>query len=207
MHATCACRTSCVAIRVDVIEGVWLACPSVRRQPHPFSHEEIMKHPTRTMLGRIAIATLAAAGLAACSDVTNPTPSRSLGAAASLDRGPGDQNNKNNQGNQNQQRTRVIVMLTPPVADTAFRGAHGKAQLDARPGETQLEIEVEHIPAGTVVNFFVGGTMVGTATAGALGEAELELNTKRGDVIPATPVGTVVSAQTADGHVIVSGTF
>jgi hypothetical protein len=174
-----------------------------------------MKHPTRIMLGRIAIATLAASGLAACSDVTNPTSSRAFGAAASLDRGPGDQNNQNNQnnqgpgnqGNQNQQRTRVIVALTAPVADTAFPGAHGKAQLDARPGETQLEIEVEHIPAGTVVNVFVGGVMVGRATADALGEAELELNTKRGDVIPATPAGTVVSVQTADGHVIVSGTF
>jgi hypothetical protein len=175
-----------------------------------------MKHSTRTTVGRIALATLAAAGFAACSDVTSPSPSTTRGvAAASLDRGRGDQNNDNNQnnagnqgpGNQNQQRTRVVVLLTPPAADTAFPGAKGKAQLDSRPGETELEIEVEHIPAGTVVNFFVGGTMVGTATADAFGEAEIELNTKKGDVIPATPAGTTVSAQTAAGHMIVSGTF
>ena len=39
------------------------------------------------------------------------------------------------------------------------------------------------------------------------GEAEVELSTEHGAVIPATGPGVVVSAQTVDGQIIASGTF
>jgi hypothetical protein len=189
-----------------------------------------MNNSTQTRVTRFAMALSAAAvtTLAACSDSTSPTALRSTGSTASFDHGgvsgnsgpgnggndnqgnlnQGDQNQGNqNQGNQNDQRARTIIALVAPAAGAPFAAAHGKAQLDTRVGETELELEVEHVPAGTVVNFFIGATKVGSATAGAFGEAEVELNSRRGDIIPATTAGTAVSARTAAGVLIVSGSF
>ncbi len=172
-----------------------------------------------------ALTTFAIVGAAACSDSTGPSTGIAPGSA-SADRGSavddnnnnrhgannGDQNNnqgnQGNQGNQNNQnRVRTIVLLTPPAANAPFAGASGKAQFDTRPGENELEIEVEHVPAGTVVNFFVGDTQVGTATVGTLRETEINLNSRAGDVIPAIAAGTTVSVRTAAGATIVSGSF
>jgi hypothetical protein len=176
---------------------------------------------------RIAAAfmTFAMIGAAACSDSTGPA-SRTATGAASADRGAGvddnnnrhgganggGQDNNGNNGNNdnndnNAQRVRTILRLTAPATNAAFAGASGKAQFDTRPGENELEMEVEHVPAGTVVNFFVDDTKVGTATVGTLRETEINLNSRVGDVIPAITGGTAVSVRTAAGAVIASGTF
>jgi hypothetical protein len=171
----------------------------------------------------VALTTFAMIGAAACSDSTGPA-SRTATGTASADRGAGvDDNNNNrhggangggqdnngNNGNNdnNAQRVRTIVQLTAPATNAAFAGASGKAQFDTRPGENELEMEVEHVPAGTVVNFFVGDTKVGTATVGTLRETEINLNSRAGDVIPTIAAGTAVSVRTAAGAIIVSGTF
>jgi hypothetical protein len=174
-----------------------------------------------------ALTTFAIVGAAACSDSTAPsstiTPgsrtadrglgvddnnnNRNSGANGGQNNG-GQNNNQGNRGNQNDSsRVRTIVRLIAPAANAPFPGASGKAQFDTRPGENELEIEVEHVPAGTVVNFFVGDTQVGTATVGTLRETEISLNSRAGDMIPAIGAGTVVSVRTAAGATIVSGSF
>ncbi|MDH5234573.1 MAG: hypothetical protein OEW77_06395 [Gemmatimonadota bacterium] len=105
-------------------------------------------------------------------------------------------------------RVRLIASLTPP-ADGPYRNAKGKAQWDTRDGNTkrELEMEVEHIPAGTAVEFFVDGVKVGGATTDALGEAEVSFSTQLGESVPMAAAGLSAEVRTAAGVVIVSGVF
>lgn len=107
-------------------------------------------------------------------------------------------------------RVRSEIALVAPASGAPFAGAKGKAKWDARSSHVELEIEVEHIPTGTVVTFFVGGTQVGSPmTAGSEdeGEVELTLSTQRGDKLPASIAGLTIEAKTAAGADIVSGKF
>ncbi len=91
-------------------------------------------------------------------------------------------------------------------ASQAFPAAKGSAKLKVKPGERQLEAEVEHVRrlAGKRVTFFVGGTKLGTAKVGALGAAQIE---RRNSAVPAVRGGTTVSVRTAGGVLIVKGSF
>jgi hypothetical protein len=116
----------------------------------------------------------------------------------------------NNQGNQNQQRVRFDIGLTAPAANALFPAASGSARFESRSDRTELRVEVERIPGGTALTILVNGVQVGTAMTfgtGASGEAELELSTRNGDTIPAVQAGSTITVQTADGKVVVSGTF
>ncbi len=162
--------------------------------------------------------------VSACSDTSSPTR-LPTSDAASADRGGGSGGNNNTQGNRGpgnqgdqgnrgpgnqndttQQRMRVTVVLVAP-ADAALPRASGKAKLDQRSDRTELEIEVEHIAPGTVVTFFAGGTQLGQpVTASSFGEAEVKLDSRR-ETVPAIAVGTVITAKSAAGGTLVSGTF
>jgi len=63
--------------------------------------------------------------------------------------------------------TRIVLK-----AAKAFPAAKGSAKVTAKPGERELEVEVEHIRrlAGKRVAFFVGGKKLGTAKVGASAE-------------------------------------
>lgn len=91
-------------------------------------------------------------------------------------------------------------------ASKAFPAATGSATFKARPGERQLELEVEHVRrlAGQRVSFVVGGQKVGTARIGALGAAQLE---RRNSAVPGVRAGTAVKVLTAGGALIVRGSF
>jgi len=75
-------------------------------------------------------------------------------------------------------------------ADTSpFADASGRVEVERKHGEEELEIEAEHLDAGTAVEFFLadeGGTMtsVGAAEADDGGEAEIEFETDDGDPLP-----------------------
>jgi hypothetical protein len=94
----------------------------------------------------------------------------------------------------------------PLKAAKAFPAAKGSATFKAKPGERQLEAEVEHVRrlAGKTVAFYVGARKLGSARVGALGAAHLE---RRNGAVPAVSAGTVVSARTAGGALIVKGAF
>ena len=87
----------------------------------------------------------------------------------------------------------------------AFPAAKGSATFKAKPGERELEAEVEHVRrlAGKTVTFYVAGKKLGSARLGALGAAHVA---RRG-AVPAIQAGTVVSVKTAAGVLIVRGSF
>ena len=88
----------------------------------------------------------------------------------------------------------------------AFPAAKGSATFKAKPGERQLEAEVEHVRslAGRTVTFYVGGKRLGSARVGALGAAHIE---RRNGAVPAVRAGTVVSVKTPRGVLVVKGSF
>lgn len=105
-------------------------------------------------------------------------------------------------------RVRIFAYLTAPVG-ARFPNAKGKAHWDSRydNAKRELEAEVEHLPAGTAVEFFVGGVSLGTATTNALGYAALEFSTERGQPVPTSVHALLVEVRDASGNVIVSGSF
>jgi hypothetical protein len=103
-------------------------------------------------------------------------------------------------------KTRLEISL---VGSAAFGHAKGKAKFTAQGGQRELEIEVEELVAlaGTSVDFFVGGVKVGSAVVSALGEAELDLNTRLGSTVSASVAGQAVEVRTGGGAVIATGSF
>jgi hypothetical protein len=98
------------------------------------------------------------------------------------------------------------IVLRPA---NAFPAAKGSAKFSAKPGERELQVEVEHIRrlAGKRVVFFVAGKKLAVAKVSALGAARIERNTERGQFVPRISAGTVVSVKTALGRLIVRGSF
>lgn len=136
---------------------------------------------------------------AACSD--GPT-SPSTG----LQQGADDPIVQNQGSGGNVGKSVVEIALT---ASATFPSAKGKAKFTVKGGQRELEIEVEHLNriAGRAVNFFVGGIQVGSGTVSALGQADLELNTRLGHRVPTSVTGKAVAARTTDGALIASGSF
>jgi hypothetical protein len=97
--------------------------------------------------------------------------------------------------------TRIVLK-----ASKAFPAAKGSAKFKAKPGERQLEAEVEHVRrlTGKRVTFFVGGAKLGSATISRFGAAQVE---RRNSAVPAVRAGTVVSVKTAGGVLIARGSF
>ena len=86
----------------------------------------------------------------------------------------------------------------------------GTAVFRERPGNVRkLEVEVQdvNLPAGTVLNVLVGGQQIGTITLDALRAGKVELETERGQTVPAVTNGTAVAVRNQAGANIVTGTF
>jgi hypothetical protein len=138
--------------------------------------------------------------LAACAD--SPLSPNSADALAA------SRGSSNPTTTSNTDRVRIFAYMTAP-ADARFPSAKGKAHWDSRYNNTkrEIEVEVEHLPSGLAVEFFVGGQSVGSATTSALGYAELEFATERGQSVPTSVNGLLVEVKDAAGVVIASGRF
>lgn len=145
---------------------------------------------------RVLTALFAVASLAACSD------SSPVGVSATTDSAV---QAKGSNGGGVSAATTTIVLSAP--ANAVFRSAKGKAKFAATANERELQIEVENVPAGTILNVAVGGTSVGSMQADAFGKARLNRNSKLGDTVPMSVAGIAVSVTTATGAVVVSGSF
>ncbi|HTE44600.1 MAG TPA: hypothetical protein VK636_05095 [Gemmatimonadaceae bacterium] len=195
-----------------------------------------MHHATRVTFPRFAllVSSITAAGLVACSDAST-APHSPLGLTASADKGGsgggsggsggsnsgrGNQNeNENNneghnnqgQGNNNQNadtaRVELRIRLVRPATTAPDSNAEGQAKFESRRGRMKLNIEGEHLTTGDTVNFFVNNVQVGTRVVNSFGEAELELDSQKGQTIPAVVAGTAVAVKTKAGATLVSGTF
>lgn len=144
---------------------------------------------TRTI--RTLAAFAAAATLAACSE-SGPTAIVSEPAFASGSSGGGSK------------KSITEIALTRP-ANAAYRSAKGKAKFAIKAGERELQVEVENIPAGTVLSIMVGSSSY-SATANALGKARLNVNSTRGQSVPMSVAGAAVTVTSAAGAVV-SGSF
>jgi hypothetical protein len=86
----------------------------------------------------------------------------------------------------------------------------GKAvfrERSANDRKLQVEVQDVNLPAGTVLNVLVGGQQVGTLTLDTLRAGKLELETGRGQSVPAVVGGTSVAVTNQSGGGIVAGTF
>jgi hypothetical protein len=90
-----------------------------------------------------------------------------------------------------------------------FPAAKGSAKFTVKPGERELQVEVEHIRrlAGRQVVFVVAGAKLGAAKVSTLGAARLNRNSERGQRVPQVKAGTLVKVRTAGGRTVVSGSF
>lgn len=90
----------------------------------------------------------------------------------------------------------------------AYPHATGSATFQAKEGQRELEIEVEHIRSlrGKQVLFFVNGTKLGAARVNGLGRATLVRNTELGQRVPQVVAGTKVAVRTSRA-VVVFGSF
>lgn len=66
-------------------------------------------------------------------------------------------------------------LLVSLASSGVIAGAKGKAKL-SQSGETEFEVEIEHVPAGTY-DFLVAGVQRGTFVTNGLGEAQLDYST------------------------------
>ncbi len=75
--------------------------------------------------------------------------------------------------------------------------------------QRKFEVEAEHVnlPAGTVLTVLVNDAPVGTLTLDRKGEGKLELESSRGDTVPAIQTGDRVTVVDADSNTLLSGQF
>ncbi|HYP52012.1 MAG TPA: hypothetical protein VEQ42_00645, partial [Pyrinomonadaceae bacterium] len=104
------------------------------------------------------------------------------------------------------------VIIQAGLAGTAIGGRRpsGKAVFRDRPGnDRKLQVEVQdvNLAAGTVLNVVVGGQQVGTLAINTLRAGRLELETERGQAVPAVANGTPVAVRNQSGANVVSGAF
>ena len=91
----------------------------------------------------------------------------------------------------------------------AFPGATAQAQYQSQPGQRDLQLEAEHLRAlaGKHVLFYAKGLKLGSAIVTNRGIAQIDRNTELGQTVPKIVHGSHLSVRTADGAVILRGTF
>jgi hypothetical protein len=85
----------------------------------------------------------------------------------------------------------------------------GHAKFRSRDGNRHLEIEAERVnlPAGTTLNAFIDGVKVGELVIAATLEAEFELESEHGQVVPNITTASTVVVSNSTGQTILSGVF
>lgn len=111
----------------------------------------------------------------------------------------------NNGGNQKQVSEVKIRLAAAPE----FKGAKGSARSRVRTDrqELQVEAQVSTSLAGSVLGVTIGDTVVGTMTVDAFGNAELEISTENGDIVPVIQAGSLIGVVTGSGAIVLAGTF
>jgi hypothetical protein len=95
-------------------------------------------------------------------------------------------------------------------SSATFAGVKAKAKYKNRNGERELQVEAENLRVGTVVSVCVSGVRAGGATANALGNARLNLNSNAGQTVPNVSSGTSIAVRaggSCSGALIASGSF
>jgi hypothetical protein len=92
---------------------------------------------------------------------------------------------------------------------SAYPRATGNAQYQWQAQQRELSVEVEHVRSlhGTTVVVRVDGVSLGTMLVSSRGRAHLDLNTERGQVVPALHHGSTVTVTTPAGVAVAQGAF
>lgn len=103
---------------------------------------------------------------------------------------------------------RLRAILTGPAIGMVTPTGSAKFKTNTLGNRSELEVEAEHVnlPAGTSLDVLLGTTNIGKAKVNSLGEAELELDSSEGALVPAVKTGDTVSVSNA-GTVILTGVF
>ena len=97
------------------------------------------------------------------------------------------------------------IPLTPRPA---YPRAHGSAQYQAQPGQSEFQVEISRLTplAGNSLLVQVNGANVGWMKVSKTGIAQLNRNSERGQHVPTITHGSTVTVKTKAGAVIASGT-
>ncbi len=103
----------------------------------------------------------------------------------------------------------IRIALTP---GGDFSGIKGKAKYKNRGGERELEVEVENLSrlSGQAVSVCLNDARVGGAVINSFGNAEMNLNSDRGQTVPAVTFGSSLKVwlgASCNGSLIASGAF
>jgi hypothetical protein len=98
------------------------------------------------------------------------------------------------------------IPLTP---GPAFHRAHGSAQYQAQPGQSEFQVEISRLAplAGNSLLVQVNGAKVGWMKVSKTGIAQLNRNSELGQHVPMIMHGSTVTVKTKKGTVIATGTF
>jgi hypothetical protein len=91
----------------------------------------------------------------------------------------------------------------------AYPRAAGSSQYQAQPGQSEFQVEVEHVRslAGKQLLVKVNGATVGRVKVSRQGRADLTLNSELGQQVQAITAGSVITVTKAAGTLIVSGSY
>lgn len=157
-------------------------------------------------LFRVLALTAVLTTLAACgeSSPSGPSDSSAVLARGSDDVGPDDNGGRGGASSSRKSEVRIALRV---VAGSPFPSASGKAKFKISGAERELQLEAESVRVGTVLQFHVGGVLVGTATANSLGNARLNLNSTLGQSVPMSVAGQSVTVSLTDGTRVLAGSF
>jgi hypothetical protein len=167
-------------------------------------------------LAGLALVALAALGVGCSSpvsDVLTPVASSEASASsagsgsAGSDSASGGVLDESASGSSKVRAGEIRITLN---SSAAYPGVKAKAKYKNRNGERELQVEAENLRVGTVVSVCVSGIRAGGATANALGNARLNLNSNAGQTVPNVSSGTGIAVRTGgscSGALIASGSF
>jgi hypothetical protein len=103
----------------------------------------------------------------------------------------------------------IRIALAP---SSAFVGVKGKAKFKNRGGERELEVEVENLAgrSGQSVSVCLNNLRVGGAVINPFNEANMNLNSDRGQTVPNVTKGSSVQvwlSASCSGNLVASGLF
>jgi hypothetical protein len=107
------------------------------------------------------------------------------------------------------QRTHFVNLQIQLKGRRAFPHAAGSSQYQSQPGQSEFQVEVEHVRAlaGKQLLVKVNGTTVGKMKVSTVGQADLTLNSELGQSVPTITGGSVVKVMTSSGALVVSGSY
>jgi hypothetical protein len=158
----------------------------------------------KTLLAGLALVALSALGVGCSSPVLDVvTPSGALAAGANSS----EVLDSSASGSSTARAGEIRITLN---SSATFAGVKAKAKYKNRNGERELQVEAENLRVGTVISICVSGVRAGGATANALGNARLNLNSNAGQTVPNVSSGTAIAVRAGGscaGALIASGSF